>query len=117
MSDIRLESIPFELQGKTYQLRCNMNVLADVQEEYGGDLGAAINEASPIRSVLHFLAAMLNDYAEEQGWPERFSHRQLGRIFPNAKKIPAADVMRLVTTALVPDTTVSGDTEAAESGN
>ena len=31
--DIRLETMPFELDGKTYQLRCNMNVLADVQEQ------------------------------------------------------------------------------------
>ena len=26
------------------------------------------------------LAAMLNDYADEQGWPERYTSRELGRV-------------------------------------
>ena len=80
--DIRIKTAPFELQGKTYTLCCNMNVLADVQEAFNGDLDRALQRGSSVRSVLEFLAAMLNDSADSNGWPERFTARQLGRIFP-----------------------------------
>lgn len=33
--DIRIKTMPFEYKSKTYQLRCNFNVLADLEEEYG----------------------------------------------------------------------------------
>lgn len=79
MKDIRLKETPFELDGKTYLLRCNMNVLADVQEAVGGDLGAALDPKSALKNSLIWLAAMLNDYADEQGWPERFTPAALGR--------------------------------------
>lgn len=89
--DIRLKTIPFEFEGKTYNLSCNMNVLADVQEAFGGDLDAALQTKSSVRSALEFLAAMLNDSADSNGWPERFTARQLGR------KIPARNNLRLYT--------------------
>mgnify|MGYP003306883232 CR=1 FL=1 len=79
MIDIRLEEIPFEFDGKTYKMRCNMNVLADVQEACGGNIGDALRSGNTLKSVLLFAAAMLNDYADEQGWPERFTAKQLGR--------------------------------------
>ena len=101
MMDIRLETMPFELGGKTYQLRCNMNVLADVQEQYGGDFAAALDAGHSMRSVLDFLAAMLNDYADEQGWPERFSSRDLGRQLHLAE-IPREEIMGLVVRAITP---------------
>ena len=80
--DIRLETMPFEYDGKTYVLRCNMNVLADVQDENDGNIAAALDERHPVKSVLSFLAAMMNDYADEMHWPERFTARQLGRNPP-----------------------------------
>lgn len=83
--DIRIRTAPFELQGKTYTLCCNMNVLADVQEAFNGDLDRALQRDSSVRSVLEFLAAMLNDCADSNGWSERFTARQLGRIFPAGK--------------------------------
>lgn len=36
MIDMRLERVPFEFDGHTFQLCCNMNVLADVQEAFDG---------------------------------------------------------------------------------
>ena len=118
MSDLRLEEIPFEFNGKTYQLRCNMNVLADVQDVYDGAIGKALAADKPTRSVLEFLAAMLNDYAEEQGWPERYTSRDVGRKFaPGA--LPVVEIMGLVTRAIAPPKTVSAaDTEnkAPEAG-
>lgn len=79
--DLRLKSVPYELDGKTYQLRCNMAVLMDVQEAFDGDLTQALSRAHSMRGLLEFLAAMLNDYADEQGWTERWTARQLGRRY------------------------------------
>ena len=33
---LKLEQIPYEFEGKTYMLRCNMAVLEDIQEAHGG---------------------------------------------------------------------------------
>lgn len=107
MNDIRLEEVPFDFNGKTYMLRCNMNVLADVQEAYGGQIGEAMSEERPTKSVMEFLAAMLNDYADEMGWPERYTSRDVGRkLSPNAAL--SLDIMGLVTRAIAPPKSVSG---------
>lgn len=117
MRDIRLEELPFEFGGKTYLLRCNMNVLADVQEIYGGDVGKALSSETPTKSVLHFLAAMMNDYAEDMGWPERFTARQIGRRL-TLPQVPTGEIMGLVIRALVPPNAENEaeTAEAAESG-
>ena len=78
--DIRQKTLPFVFEGRTYALKCNMNVLADVQAAVGGDFSRAMNQNSTFRGALEFLAAMLNDYADEQGWPERYTSRDLGRV-------------------------------------
>ena len=101
MRDIRLEELPFEFDGKQFLLRCNMNVLADVQDVYGGSIGKALTGGNIFRSVLEFLAAMLNDYAEEQGWPERYTARSLGRKFTQ-HTLPTSEIMGLVTRSIAP---------------
>lgn len=122
MSDIRLQELPFEFDGKTYLLRCNMNVLADVQEAYDGDIGAALEGDSPLKSVTVFLAAMLNDYADEQGWEERWTPKTVGRKL-SLHGFPKADIMRLVTRSIRPPSDVSTQdtqetgTDPGHSGN
>ena len=117
MSDIRLREIPFELDGVKYTLRCNMNVLADVQEAYGGDLTPALSMRGTFHSALEFLAAMLNEDAEIRGLfepgvtpegnpcaPElskRFTARQLGRKLKR-DQIPMTQIFSLVTAELTP---------------
>ena len=101
MRDIRLEEIPFELDGKTYQLRCNMNVLADVQAAYGGTISGALSGENPTQSVLEFLSAMMNDYADEQGWPERWTAKQIGRKLP-MHAVKTLDIMGLVARSITP---------------
>lgn len=99
--DIRLQHEPFEINGKTYMLRCNFNVLADVQEAFDGDFLAALDSAHSYRGVLEFIAAMLNDYADEQGWPERFTGKQVGRMIPiSSKNTWAEKVVRLIVSAI-----------------
>lgn len=129
MRDIRLEELPFEMDGKTYLLRCNMNVLADVQDAFGGTIAGALTGENVNRSVMEFLAAMLNDYADEQGWPERFTARQLGRKLPLNVVRPTV-IMGLVTRSITPpdaggipkpvsepDTGAGSDREPGDSGN
>lgn len=132
--DLRLEELPFEYDGRRYLLRCNMNVLADVQIAYDGNLTPALNTRGTLRSVLEFLAAMMNDYADEQGWfdpgttaegypcaPElakRFTARSLGRKL-RREQIPVAEIFGLVGRALVPETAKNeaGEQKASDPGN
>lgn len=132
--DVRLDSLPFEYEGRIYTLRCNMNVLADVQIAYNGDLTPALNDRGTLRSVLEFLAAMMNDWADEQGWfepgvteqgfpcaPElakRFTARSLGRKL-RRDQIPQKDIFLLVGRALVPQRAKNEDRpeESGDSGN
>ena len=106
--DIRLEQMPFEIGGKTYQLRCNMNVLAEVQEQFEGDFATALDGKATMKSALAFLAAMLNDYADEKGWEERFSAKSLGRMF-KLIDLPVYDIMGLVVRSITPDTAPDAD--------
>lgn len=108
MSDVRLREVPFELDGRPYTLRCNMNVLADVQEAYGGDMTPALSTRGTLHSSLEFLAAMLNEDADLQGLfasgelPERFTARKLGRKLKR-EQIPMLEIFQLVTAELSPD--------------
>ena len=98
---IQLKEIPFELNGKTYKLRCNMNVLADAQAAFDGDFGAALDPDNSFRSLTVFLAAMLNDYAEEMDWEERWTERSLGRVLAK-HQIREGDIMGLVVASITP---------------
>lgn len=119
---IRLEELPFELGGKPYKLRCNMNVLADVQDAFGGDFGQALDPDNSFKSLTVFLAAMLNDYADEMGWEERFTARSLGRVLKKYQ-VPEADIMGLVVASMAAPEAVSeldtepGDKAPDQSGN
>ncbi len=105
--DIRLKKIPFEFDGKTFELCCNNNVLAEVQEVYGGTISTALRGKGTLKSIFTFLAAMLNDYADEQGWPERYTAKQVGRaILPREDEAVTAIVMELVV-----DSVKSGEPE------
>lgn len=110
MSGVRMREIPYELDGKQYRLRCNMNVLADVQEAYDGDFMESLNSKSSMKGILEFLAAMLNDYADEKGWPERFTAKQLGRRL-RREEIPGVEIMALVTEAVLPRKKEEADAE------
>lgn len=127
MADLRLETLPFEFEGRRYLLRCNMNVLADVQEMNGGFIDPAFDEKRAQKSVLQFLAAMMNDYADEQGWfdePEDggepvlakpFTPRGLGRVL-SIFDVPSAKILGLVTRAITPVRKTKEDESGAEPG-
>lgn len=100
MEDIRLKTEPFEFNSKTYVLCCNMAVLADVQEAYGGKISNALSTKATLKSCLEFLSAMMNDYADSQGWPERYTAKQIGRALDPSRMPEVIDkIMPLVTSA------------------
>ena len=85
METTKIKTVDYEFEGRVYRLSCNMNVLADVQDEYDGNLLRALNTVHGLKSTLAFLAAMLTDAADtqgitdENGLPLRFTSKQLGR--------------------------------------
>ncbi|MEG2383397.1 MAG: hypothetical protein RSB39_07380 [Oscillospiraceae bacterium] len=98
--DIRQKKVPFEFDGKSFELTCNMNVLADVQEAYGGEIASALSGTSTLKSLLTFLTAMLNDYADERGW-EWYTVRGVGRkLNPKSMGATLNTVMELVADAV-----------------
>lgn len=128
MADLRLETLPFEFEGRRYLLRCNMNVLADVQEMNEGVISPALEGKRAQKSVLQFLAAMMNDYADEQGWfdePEDggepvlakpFTPRGLGRVL-DIYTVPSAQILGLVTRAITPARKAKEDESGAKPGD
>lgn len=76
--DMRLKTMPYEIDGKNLTLSCNMNVLAELQEEYG-DLMQFLETNRTMRSFLQLLAAMINDALDADGSDVRYTPDQLGR--------------------------------------
>lgn len=110
MGDIRLKTVDYELGGRTYRLTCNMNVLADVQEAYHGNLVRALNTSGGLRGTLEFLAAMLTDAADTQGvedadgCPLRFTARELGRELTLKETVAAGEkIMPIIRAAVAAD--------------
>ena len=112
--DLRQKTLPFLYEGRTYKLRCNMNVLADVQEASGGNISTAFSGKRGMKNALMFLAAMMTDYADEMDWRDddgnslEFTWRRLGRVL-RPEEIPSAKIFDLVVDALTPP-------KSAESG-
>lgn len=114
---IRLEERPFELEGKRYLLRCNMAVLEAI-EELHGSFDAVLE--LPVRTAsLDLLQLMLNDYADEQGWNERWTAAALKRRISYAM-LMELDLIGMLFRALSPakkDTPEAGSEKPADSGN
>ena len=100
--DIRLPERKFIFDGRDFVLRCNMAVLADVQKACGGNLLQAISDDAPLEGMLIWLSAMMNDYADEQGWEdyEPYTIKTLGRKISSIRYTPSNDISALVESAL-----------------
>lgn len=103
MEDIRLKTCRVEIGGKTYELACTMNVLADIQEAHDGNLvGVLADSTSSIGTALELIAVMANNYAEQQGWPERFTPRQIGALIPGTLFRQTAEIVANLLAAAFP---------------
>lgn len=112
MNDMRLKKKKFTYCGKEYELTCNMNVLAEVQEAYGGNFGEAIRSGNTMKSGLTFLAAMLNDYADTMGWDEHHTAKSVGRNLGMRDMPIITECIQLVSASLT--TGENADEEESE---
>ena len=110
MTDVRQKTAEYEYEGRIYSLTCDMNVLADVQEEYGGDLMRALKRVTSLKVTLIFLAAMLNDAAEtqdlrgEDGKLLAVTAHELGRKLTLEQTTEAAQLITGLIVAAMPET-------------
>ena len=97
--------LPFEYDGKIYQLYVNMNVLADLQELHGGTLDPLLSRTRTMKTVFETVAAAMNEYAYDQGWPERFTAKDIGRIMTPKRfgEVSAAVVDMIYQAVYEPD--------------
>ena len=93
------------MAGETYQVVCNMNVWADVQEAFDGDIIDALQLSG--KAALEFCAALINDANDETGRPERVTARQLGRLIAPAEMVG----IRSTLMELIKDALSSGEEE------
>lgn len=107
MEDIKPREVAWRFDGRDWVLRCNNNVLAEVQIVNGGDLRPILSTKRTMKSVLQLLAAMLNDYADEMRWTDeegfaiRYTEKQLGRrlSFATQNRL-SPDIMRMTILAV-----------------
>lgn len=109
MMDVRKKTAEFAYEGRVYNLTCNMNVLADVQEAYDGNLMRALKRVTSLKVTLIFLAAMLNDAAEtqnlrgEDGKLLRVTARELGKRLTLEQTTEATRVIIPLIAAAMPE--------------
>lgn len=123
METTKLKTVDYEFEGRVYRLSCNMNVLADVQDEYDGNLLRALNTVHGLKSTLAFLAAMLTDAADtqgitdENGLPLRFTSKQLGRKLTLSQTIEAGKLIYPLVWAEVVEKNQAGKEQKEDEKN
>lgn len=101
MISIKLEEKSIELDGKTYVLHVNMSVLDRIQTACGGEISALL-EKSLFESNAIVMAAMLNDWAEDQGWEEKWTEKMVKKRF-NSGMMRMLDISGMFFRAIKPD--------------
>lgn len=98
MEDIRLKELPFVYNEREYRLRCNMAVLADIEEEFG-NIPDIFEAKGQLNKMLKIMAIMMNEYADYKGWAVRVTYRDLGRNL-ELEDVPFDGIRQLITGAL-----------------
>ena len=97
---IKLEEKTIELNGKTYVLHVNMSVLDRLQEAVGGDINVLLKR-SLYDAMALTMTAMLNDWAEDQGWEEEWTEKKVKKTF-SAAMLNMLDVTGMFFRAMSP---------------
>ena len=99
---IRMKTKRLELDGRIFELCCNFNVIADIEELYGG-LGRLLRSERGMSATRTVLACMMNDYADRMDWDIAYTPKEVGRLLgasPAAIRKISADVRELLMDAL-----------------
>ena len=111
--DVRLKTVPYEIDGTKLMLCCSMNVLADLQEQ--GDLSQLLESSRTMRSYLQLLAAMINNAMREAGSEQRYTDVELGdRISFRDFRRDSGSVFDLLISAVRDDTSEQTDAPQPE---
>ena len=112
--DVRLKTMPYEIDGQKLTLCCNMDVLADLQEQ-SGELQELLESRRSMRSYLRLLAAMINSELRARGQDASYTDAELGRRigFREFRKNSAA-VFGLLISAVAADEPEDAEAETAQ---
>lgn len=97
---IKLEEKTIELGGKTYVLHVNMSVLDRLQEAHDGNIGQLMKN-SLNQAMTETMAAMLNDWCEDQGWEQDWTAGKVKKYFTLAM-LRELDVIGMLFRAMTP---------------
>lgn len=114
LMDVRLKTMPYEIDGQKLTLCCNMDVLADLQEQ-SGELQELLESRRSMRSYLRLLAAMINSELRAKGQNASYTDTELGRRigFREFRK-NSADVFGLLISAVEADEPEDAEAETAQ---
>jgi len=102
MITLRLEEKQIQIGDRTYVLRMNMSVLERIQEACGGEIKGLMHKNMYDGNAIT-VAAMLNDYAEDQGWEQDWTDRKVKKLF-NPAMMKMLDVTGMFFRAMTPET-------------
>lgn len=104
MMDVRLKTMPYEIDGHKLTLSCNMDVLAELQAQ-DSNLGQLLDDDRSMRNYLRLMAAMINSELRRQGVDATYTDGDLGRriSFREFRKNNHAVFAMLVSAVIVDD--------------
>ena len=102
MITLRLEEKQIQIGDRTYVLRMNMSALERIQEACGGEIKGLMHKNMYDGNAIT-VAAMLNDYAEDQGWEQDWTDRKVKKLFTPAM-MRMLDVTGMFFRAMTPET-------------
>lgn len=76
--DVRLKTMPYEIDGHKLTLSCNMDVLAELQAQ-DSNLKQLLDDDRSMRNYLRLMAAMINSELRHQGVDAAYTDGELGR--------------------------------------
>ena len=102
MITLRLEEKPIQIGERTYTLRMNMSVLERIQAVCDGQIAELLKKNVYDGNAIT-VAAMLNDYAEDQHWEQDWTDRKVKKLFTPAM-MKMLDVTGMFFRAMTPET-------------
>ena len=101
MITLRLEEKPIQIGDRIYTLHVNLSVLERIQEACGGQIKDLMQKSMYDGNAVT-VAAMLNDYAEDQGWEQDWTEKKVKKFF-SASMMNMLDVTGMFFRAMTPE--------------
>lgn len=112
ITSIKLEEKQIQIGDRVYTLRVNLSVLERIQVICGGKINDLLKRSLYEGNAIT-MAAMLNDWAEDQGWEQDWTEKKVKKLF-TAKMMNMLDVTGMFFRAMTPEP--STETPKTEEG-